>query len=540
MGRSDIDNDLDLAASERGHVLVHRSKARWAAALLVSCALSFVRPAQAQQATMDGKGDANEGTGSSDSPDAGRGAGFRVHGLLLGTKAMTPYQSREFGFGAGGLAAFGWGPSALWAVQVELGVVGLGGSKKSPPTGLAELQGAAGGHLVAGLRLNPFATSKWKESLGGLWLSGGVGAAFTGGLVAPAFDVFVGYDFAVTRSFSLGPTLGYLLVMQTDKESPRPENANLALLGINGSFAFGSPQVSSDKDHDGIVDKEDGCPTQPEDQDGFKDEDGCPDLDNDEDGIPDHADRCPLDPEDLDQFEDADGCPEIDNDVDQVLDVDDACVLEPEDHDGYLDDDGCPELDNDEDKIPDLKDLCPNEAETLNGTADNDGCPDTESVRVVGDKIELDQKIHFWTNSDVIRGMSYPVLDKLARFLVDHPEYIHVDIEGHADERGDEATNLDLSRRRAHSIMEFLAKHGVQEARLSSDGFGSSRPLVDAQNEGAWFMNRRVEFVVTRNREVKVVVSAPEQDAPAFGRDQDEVQEPAASPPSPKAEEGAP
>jgi hypothetical protein len=41
-------------------------------------------------------------------------------------------------------------------------------------------------------------------------------------------------------------------------------------------------------------------------------------------------------------------------------------------------------------------------------------------------------------------------------------------------------------------------EHGVEEKRLSSEGFGAKRPIVDAKTEGAWFLNRRVEFKVTR------------------------------------------
>jgi outer membrane protein OmpA-like peptidoglycan-associated protein len=209
-------------------------------------------------------------------------------------------------------------------------------------------------------------------------------------------------------------------------------------------------------------------------------------------------------PEDRDDFEDEDGCPDPDNDKDDVLDDADECINEPEDRDEFRDEDGCPDPDNDLDGIKDLKDLCPNEPETRNGIADNDGCPDEETVRVVGDKIELDQKIHFWTNSDRIRPMSYPVLENLAQFLVEHPEYVHIDVEGHADARGEEDFNLRLSKARAKAILEFLAQRGVQRSRLASEGFGSSRPLVEGDTERAWFMNRRVEFVVTRNRKIVV------------------------------------
>ena len=55
---------------------------------------------------------------------------------------------------------------------------------------------------------------------------------------------------------------------------------------------------------------DDQCPMKPEDIDGYKDEDGCPDPDNDRDGIPDVRDRCPDQPENVDGIEDEDGCPE--------------------------------------------------------------------------------------------------------------------------------------------------------------------------------------------------------------------------------------
>lgn len=451
---------------------------------------------------------------------------FKLHGVIAGAKAINGYQAKEFGFGVSGLTAVEWGPTPTWGVQAEGGFVYLGGTKKEPPTGLAELDGGAGAHLALGLRIRPLATSKIAPHPAGPWLSGAIGGAFTARKLAPIFDAFVGYDFRLSEKGSMGPTLGYMHVLQTDKNGPRTDNASIVLLGIHGTFDFvvSEPKIQ-DRDGDGILDKDDKCPERPEDRDGFQDEDGCPELDNDGDQIRDTDDKCPMDPEDVDGFEDDDGCQDEDNDNDGILDAQDKCPLVPEDIDDFEDEDGCPEPDNDADGIPDGKDLCPNEPETRNGISDNDGCPDEESVRVVGDKIELDQKIHFWTNSDRIRAMSYPVLDKLANFLKNHPEYVKVDIEGHADARGQEEFNLDLSRRRAKSILEFLAEHGVSRERLASEGYGASRPLVEGKTEHAWFMNRRVEFVVTRNRQQKVhpetgaILDAGTSDEPVFGKD---------------------
>ncbi len=70
------------------------------------------------------------------------------------------------------------------------------------------------------------------------------------------------------------------------------------------------PQAAADSDGDGIPDAQDKCPNQPEDRDGYQDEDGCPDPDNDGDGIPDVQDKCPLAPETRNGIADDDGCPD--------------------------------------------------------------------------------------------------------------------------------------------------------------------------------------------------------------------------------------
>jgi outer membrane protein OmpA-like peptidoglycan-associated protein len=68
-----------------------------------------------------------------------------------------------------------------------------------------------------------------------------------------------------------------------------------------------------------------------------------PTADSDGDGIPDNKDQCPADPEDRDGFQDEDGCPDPDNDKDGILDAKDQCPNEPETYNGLNDDDGCPD-----------------------------------------------------------------------------------------------------------------------------------------------------------------------------------------------------
>jgi len=256
-----------------------------------------------------------------------------------------------------------------------------------------------------------------------------------------------------------------------------------------------------DNDRDGILDEDDKCPLIPEDKDGFQDEDGCPEgdkNDRDGDGILDNVDKCPDDPEDFDQFEDEDGCPDPDNDQDGILDVDDLCPNDPEDKDGFEDEDGCPDLDNDKDRILDKDDKCPNEPETYNGTDDEDGCPDRGRVIVTDTGIEILDMVYFEYNKAVIKSQSFPILDAVAATMQGNPSIQLIEVQGHTDERGNDAYNLDLSDRRAASVKAYLIDKGVDANRLESQGYGETQPLDRRSNEAAWAKNRRVAFLIIK------------------------------------------
>jgi OmpA-OmpF porin, OOP family len=250
-----------------------------------------------------------------------------------------------------------------------------------------------------------------------------------------------------------------------------------------------------DNDHDGIPDELDRCPDIP----GVAANDGCPEGnpgDRDGDGIPDELDRCPDDPEDKDGFEDEDGCPDPDNDRDGILDVDDLCPNEPEDFDGFEDHDGCPDPDNDHDRIPDKDDRCPNEPETYNGYQDADGCPDHSVVARVEGGITTLQPINFEYDRAVIKPDSYYILDAVVATMNGYPDIELIEVQGHTDERGDDDYNLDLSRRRAAAVVAYLVEHGVDPKRLTSRGYGETQPIDARHDEAAWALNRRVSFVL--------------------------------------------
>ncbi|NOJ92667.1 OmpA family protein [Corallococcus coralloides] len=263
------------------------------------------------------------------------------------------------------------------------------------------------------------------------------------------------------------------------------------------------------------------CPEGPEDFDGFQDQDGCADPDNDGDGILDTADQCPNEPETVNGFEDADGCPDtkpvppppapVDSDGDGLMDPDDKCPNAPEDKDGFQDEDGCPDPDNDKDGIPDVADKCPLEPETINGVEDEDGCPDKGKVKVLveGERIFIMEKVYFATNKDVILPRSFPILKQVAAVLRANPQVELLRIEGHTDSQGNDAANLDLSKRRAASVKTFLVNEGIAAERLDSEGFGESKPVDTNKTAAGRENNRRVEFNIVKLGKVEVEKPAP-------------------------------
>ncbi len=280
------------------------------------------------------------------------------------------------------------------------------------------------------------------------------------------------------------------------------------------AFAFGGGEKDSDKD--GLPDEADRCPDDPEDKDGFKDDDGCPDPDNDGDGLLDGSDTCPDEPEDKDGFQDNDGCADPDNDGDGILDGGDACPDEPgtaatqgcpdrdgdaladaqdecPDEPGPLVTQGCP--DRDGDRVPDKRDSCPDEpADARIDPRRSDGCP--SRVLVTQEQVVILDKVFFDTNKATIKRVSWPILNEVATVLTTYPDIRKVEIAGHTDTDGPDARNLALSQSRAEAVRDYLVNKGVDGARLVPVGYGEARPIADNGSSSGKAENRRVEFVI--------------------------------------------
>lgn len=98
--------------------------------------------------------------------------------------------------------------------------------------------------------------------------------------------------------------------------------------------------------------------------------------------------------------------------------------------------------------------------------------------------------IYFETDSFRILPDSEPELQKLAGFLKDNPS-LKVEIQGHTDNTGNEAKNLELSEKRAHSVVEYLVENKIDKTRLSWKGFGEKQPVAENETPEGRRMNRR-------------------------------------------------
>jgi len=243
-----------------------------------------------------------------------------------------------------------------------------------------------------------------------------------------------------------------------------------------------------DNDGDGVPDYLDLCPGTPAQAKGYVDKNGCL-LDTDGDGVPDYLDLCPGTPLEARGHIDKNGCL-IDTDGDGVPDYLDKCPDTPIEARGMVDENGCPR-DIDGDGIPDYLDKCP----TIPGVKSNNGCPEIKKeIRTLF--LKALRGIQFESGKSVIRKTSNVILNRIAQVIIDNPSFL-IEVRGHTDNTGNQASNLLLSQNRANAVRDYLIKRGVSEKKITSTGFGDQKPVAKNKTAAGRKLNRRVEFIVT-------------------------------------------
>ncbi len=321
-------------------------------------------------------------------------------------------------------------------------------------------------------------------------------------------------------------------------------------LRVVASFGW-EPVEVRDQDGDGIVDKADACPERPEDIDGFRDTDGCPDPTQrvevrvrnhlgelvpgaglslqTEDGRKEGGSELVLQMHAgtydvlgyAERYDESNVSFTVIEGKDTIVEVD----LEPlfgevravvRDQDGrYLT--GVLEVDG---ESPVRVSNGVGRVEAMTGTraavvrvdgyktvtvpvevragqrSQVDVVLEAVRAKVTADKIEILEKVFFDTGRATIRPESFALLDDVAAILIEYPDITRVRIEGHTDSQGSSKVNRRLSTERAESVRVYLVNRGVDGARLEAIGYGPDRPLDPARTPAAYDMNRRVEFVI--------------------------------------------
>ena len=334
----------------------------------------------------------------------------------------------------------------------------------------------------------------------------GLGTGLTRGWGTPALRAFLSAEW--TPGWS----------EDTDRDGiPNADDACPEIAGVrttdpktNGCPPQAAPPPPSARDGDGVPDQVDACP----DVAGVKSDDpkknGCP-TDRDGDGVFDLVDACPDVPGPSSQDPKTNGCPP-DRDGDTIADDKDACP----DLAGQPSDDplrhGCPP-DKDGDGIFDTEDACPEAPGPADPDPKRNGCP---LARIEGGQIKIVEQVKFKFGSAEILRDSDPTLLAVATTLKDHPEITSVRVEGHTDNKGNAATNLKLSQRRADAVVKWLTSFGLDKKRFQAKGLGMTRPIDTNDTDEGRQNNRRVEFHIGEAADAKPAPAGAQPNGPTI------------------------
>lgn len=114
---------------------------------------------------------------------------------------------------------------------------------------------------------------------------------------------------------------------------------------------------------------------------------------------------------------------------------------------------------------------------------------------VVPERKIVMKNIQFETNSAELKSGSFIELNKIVNILNENSS-IKMQIEGHTDNVGDEMANLNLSKKRAEAVKQFLIENGITSSRLTTIGKGETEPIDSNETKEGRANNRRTEFVI--------------------------------------------
>ena len=129
--------------------------------------------------------------------------------------------------------------------------------------------------------------------------------------------------------------------------------------------------------------------------------------------------------------------------------------------------------------------------------------PDAQVERVgEGINMTFNSGLLFQINSSALSEAAKTNLEKVAGVFVKYPE-TNILIEGHTDDTGKPEYNMELSKKRAYSVSEYLQAKGVASNRMNVKWYGETQPKVPNTSEANRTANRRVEVAITANEQMK-------------------------------------
>jgi outer membrane protein OmpA-like peptidoglycan-associated protein len=114
----------------------------------------------------------------------------------------------------------------------------------------------------------------------------------------------------------------------------------------------------------------------------------------------------------------------------------------------------------------------------------------------VGAKIKLNN-IFFAQSKFYLRESSFSELNRLVKIMKDYPS-VEIRLEGHTDNQGEPKLNMKLSVDRVNEVKKYLVEHGVEKKRITTVGYGDTKPIASNVKEETRSLNRRVEFVIIK------------------------------------------
>ena len=294
----------------------------------------------------------------------------------------------------------------------------------------------------------------------------------------PAFDYGAGLKYFLNDNFAIRGDVRHVIASLGSESHDR--NAQNVEYTLGAYIPFGGTQPVAKTVEPAPVPKPVMVPAP------------APPADSDRDGVIDANDKCPDTPPNV--AVDANGCP-IDTDGDGVADYLDKCSATPS---GVkVDSNGCP-LDSDKDGVLDYLDKCPDTPAGVKVTAD--GCPIRAPKAALAEKFcskPAVVDVKFATNKTAIDNKYEDDLKTLGEFLKEFPE-AKGEISGHTDTVGGKVFNQKLSEQRAEAVKKYLLNtFGIDPSRITTKGYGYSKPVTDNKTAAGKAKNRRIETLFT-------------------------------------------